>query len=352
VKRASIVLLALVCSGLSAPLFPNGWDNSIMGARATGMASAFAGLADDATAIFYNPGGLAFTRDRGEIIVVAKQYFPEHTYTTPEGERTVSRNPTFLPELFVYRRLGERLAVGLGIYTPYAGGGIEWQAQDVGLHVDGAVAITSFSPTVSYKITDWLAAGLNLNGYYAQSDQSYENPSAGPTEPSAFSSDEEDFKFSYSAGLFVKPGDRWSAGVTYHAPSSMNLNGSAELDTLIFSGTYDSATRFQLPFWTAVGAAWHATEDWTLTAEWDWFDWSRMDSLEKTIYGTPFGDLSEEQFTGFQDSYYLQFGTEYTLSERFTLRGGASYERTAMDPAYLSLTNVDATKYHLFAGRF
>jgi len=350
VKR--ILLAVLIVCGLmvSSPGHGSGWDNSLVGARAGGLGSAFAGLADDATAIFYNPGGLAFTGDKGEIIVVAKQYWPEHTITVFEGDRSVSRNPTFLPEFFAYTRLGERFTLGLGAYTPYAGGGIEWLADEVGVHVDGSIHIIAISPTASYRVNDWLSIGLNLNGYLGRSDQKYENPYAGPTDPSAFSSDEDDFSLAVSSGIFIKPSERWSAGLTWHGPSDMNLTGTADLETLVFSGAFDSSTSFSLPCWTALGGAYHISDRWTLVAEFDYFRWSQMEALDKTIYGTPFGDFTQQELTGFDDGWYLQFGTEYAVSDTWTIRGGASYEKKAVDPDYLSLTNIDVSKRHLFGG--
>jgi len=43
---------------LIGSLYAGGWDNEVMGVRQLGMGSIFAGIADDATAIFYNPAGI------------------------------------------------------------------------------------------------------------------------------------------------------------------------------------------------------------------------------------------------------------------------------------------------------
>ncbi len=343
VKRILLAVLVMCGIVVSTPGFTSGWDNSLIGARAGGMSSAFAGLADDATAIFYNPGGLAFTGDKGEIILVGKQYWPEHNYTPFDGDKTVTKTPTFLPELFAYTRLGDRWTLGLGIYNAYAGGGIEWLAEDVGIHVDGSIYVTSITPTASFQINDWMAIGLNLNG-------SYEDPNAGYTDVSRFSSDEDDFSLAISSGIFIKPSDKWSAGLTWHGPSDMNLTGKTDLETFVFTGTFDSSTRFSLPWWTALGGAYHISPKWKVVAEWDYFDWSSMDKLDKTISNTPFGDVTEEQFTGFDNASYFQFGTEYDISENWTIRGGASYEQGAARAEYLSLTNIDVSKRHLFGG--
>lgn len=37
-----------------------GWNNTLIGCRAIAIGETFAGIADDSSAIFYNPAGLAF----------------------------------------------------------------------------------------------------------------------------------------------------------------------------------------------------------------------------------------------------------------------------------------------------
>lgn len=55
-------ILAAAVVGLlaSAPAFPSGFQVMTQGAKATGMGLAFAGIADDPSAIFYNPAGIGF----------------------------------------------------------------------------------------------------------------------------------------------------------------------------------------------------------------------------------------------------------------------------------------------------
>src|SRR5438105_13378932 len=60
--RVSQLVLALALAGLliTAPALPSGFQIMTQGARATGMGLAFTGIADDPSAIFYNPAGLGF----------------------------------------------------------------------------------------------------------------------------------------------------------------------------------------------------------------------------------------------------------------------------------------------------
>src|SRR5450432_92144 len=56
------VFLGLVVLGFlsSTPALPSGFQVMTQAARPTGMGLAFTGVADDASAIFYNPAGMAF----------------------------------------------------------------------------------------------------------------------------------------------------------------------------------------------------------------------------------------------------------------------------------------------------
>ena len=69
-KRAFIFLsfIFLVFSSLWA----GGWNNTLMGCRAIALGGAFVGVADDPSAIFYNPAGLVFQRNRIKIYRKAK----------------------------------------------------------------------------------------------------------------------------------------------------------------------------------------------------------------------------------------------------------------------------------------
>jgi hypothetical protein len=67
-KQAALLLLGIMlcgalCSGASAATFANDPTALSVGARELGMGRAFIGLADDPSAIFYNPGGLGLQND-------------------------------------------------------------------------------------------------------------------------------------------------------------------------------------------------------------------------------------------------------------------------------------------------
>lgn len=340
--RKKIIFFSLLfCLCLVGEGFSGGWDNSLIGARPGGMAAAFVGLANDATAIFYNPAGLSFAEAAGELLICGKKYFPTHTYINTAGQKGTSENPASLFELFTYVRINPKLTFGIGAYTPYAGGGIRWTEKQVGLDLEGEIGVMAFSPTFSYKISEALAIGFNINGYYIVTHQKY-----GQGQLS-FNAEETDFAMSYSGSIFLKPGQKWSFGLTYHGPSNVKLKGNSELGEL----TANSETKFYLPFSLAIGTAYKLTHSLTFVAEYDFFRWSKLQSLKKFIdFPDPLPDVTYDEKLGFRDSYYLKIGGEYDLLDQVTVQLGCSYDRGAVPKESLSLTNIDVDKINFTGG--
>src|SRR5437867_13382145 len=118
---ACLVLAALV--GFGAEAVGGGFSFNENGAAATGKATAFAGEANDPSAIFYNPAGI--TQLQGtQIMIGASVVKLDSTFrsaTTVESTQLQDQFPA-LPYVYIthqFTRWGERLSIGLGIYTPF-----------------------------------------------------------------------------------------------------------------------------------------------------------------------------------------------------------------------------------------
>ena len=108
-KRRLQVALGLVCSlcVLESAGFAAGLSRPNMnGARAIGLGGAFTAVADDPTAMWYNPGAPAFFGDNvvylgGELVLTGREYTPsadsplgKDGHTQPIKENS---DPTFMP---------------------------------------------------------------------------------------------------------------------------------------------------------------------------------------------------------------------------------------------------------------
>src|SRR6266498_201428 len=101
------------------------------GARATGMGLAFAGVADDPTAIFYNPAGIAwqehFSGEGGFAILSRSKadFTGADPYPGVGSSGTIQQQQFFVPHLFVVAPLTADLNFGLAIDAPF-GLGLRW----------------------------------------------------------------------------------------------------------------------------------------------------------------------------------------------------------------------------------
>ncbi|HNW58229.1 MAG TPA: PorV/PorQ family protein [bacterium] len=164
------------------------------GARAAGMGEAFVGLADDATAVYYNPAGLGFQKGR-ELTLMHTNWLPQlgtdlfyefGAYRMHfENIGTVGINVTYLnlgtqsrtdesgPDpigefssneyaisLTYGTQLSEKWAVGLGArfiqsnLSPFGAGSEQG---------DGRASAFGFDIATLYKISSRFSAGLNLS---------------------------------------------------------------------------------------------------------------------------------------------------------------------------------------------
>jgi long-chain fatty acid transport protein len=80
--KVKLILSVMAVSILCPTLWGGGWNNTLMGARAIAMGAAFAGVADDPSAIYYNPAGLAFQNSRFNLSIDGFYIMPTHEYVS------------------------------------------------------------------------------------------------------------------------------------------------------------------------------------------------------------------------------------------------------------------------------
>ncbi len=153
-----------------------------LSSRAQGMASAFTSIADDSSALFYNPAGIAFqtgTSFQMDNLIVNGQFrfvptAPPPGTVVPDKGFSGSIHTPFIPiaSLYFTHRVNEKLAIGFGGYTPNG------LAANFTNFNDGDPANTKFSgrwagtrakleqywftPTVAYRVTPNLSIGVGV----------------------------------------------------------------------------------------------------------------------------------------------------------------------------------------------
>ena len=160
-KKLLIIIVCLTI--ISSSLFGGGWNNTLIGCRAIAIGGAFAGIADDTSAIFYNPAGLAFQQKNFALSINGFNVWPTHEYSDSMGSNLQSKTAFSVPQFFITFKTNEKLTLGFGAYTPYAGGGVEWNDSSLGLHLKSYMGIISLTPTLAYQVNEKLNVGFGLN---------------------------------------------------------------------------------------------------------------------------------------------------------------------------------------------
>ncbi len=111
------VLKLFICDSALAGAF----DNPVIGLKATGMGFAMAGIADDASAVHYNPAGLPF-QQRGVWHTEVYGYCALTDIQYEANGITDKSDDIFIIPGFFASKTYENWAIGFGMYVPYAGG--------------------------------------------------------------------------------------------------------------------------------------------------------------------------------------------------------------------------------------
>jgi long-chain fatty acid transport protein len=349
-KKSLILLFSVIL--ISANLWAGGWNNTLMGCRAFAIGGAFVAVADDPSAIFHNPAGLVYQQNKLNLSIDGFYISPLHEYVTTDGTRVESRYKSSLPQFFLTFRANRRLTFGFGIYVPYAGGGVDWKGGVLARPFKLTMGIYSLTPTISYKFSEKLSLGFNLNFYGGELDIDMEDIIFG-----SMKSEEKGTAVSAGFGLMFKPSQRVSIGLGVRGPAKMRLEGRTSVtftDPLLgtFQILLDSETSFSLPWDIELGLAYKLTENLLLSTSAQYTMWSALDKVEKVMKNVPsIGDIEESQIMNYEDILILRAGFEYNISGGIILRGGLGYDRCACPEETLDYKgNIDVDKFTLIGG--
>lgn len=160
-------------AAFTAACYGSAFSIAQLGARAAGMGTAFIATADDGSAIYFNPAGIAFQPGRkmqmdSLVVVGLFRYTPT---TVPVGQvvppngYSGSVKPKFIPvaSLYMTQQYNEKITLGFGVFTPFglAANFTNFNDSDPNLtKYPGRFAGTRaqlqsywFQPTIAYKLT-------------------------------------------------------------------------------------------------------------------------------------------------------------------------------------------------------
>ena len=371
-----VIGLSVFCS--LETCLAGGFDNGIIGPRGSAMGTAFAGLADDPTAIFYNPAGVALLdRDRGLSVTVRysttdlKFNYTDGRTTSPGETGGTSTLVGVIPDIFYYQQFKTKIgtfSAGVGLYIPYGGLAGSWDRDVFGIAMDQMMAVTSLTPSFSWAITPKVAIGAGMNVYFTfmRSKLTFDKIPLGsflpdlaevlPYIPLKFREDSYAYGFSlgYNVGILYKPLDWLSLGFTVRSGSKVEIDGPADLilylkDPLTVYLESDMTTEFTLPYLFVWGISLRPIPSLILVGDLQLNPWSTLDEIKVTFERF---NLTQASKTGYEDTVKFMLGLEYTFKKHFSVRAGYMYTpKNVKNPMFLSYQSWD-TDVHNFSFGF
>jgi long-chain fatty acid transport protein len=328
-----LFLIALLAVGLTTGLSANGLNLNGTGAKSDAMGGAFIGLANDFSAAYWNPAGLAQIT-KASFSLYGADILPAGTYVlTPYGIDAKSLSKNYLiPGLGFFTPVGEKFVVGVYLYAP-SGAGSEWNGEDLKALTSGIpflwkskLGIFTISPSVAYKVNEkfMIGATVDINYGMLKMDQ--------PFALGQYSEDLKGWAASGTLGLLVKPSEKFSFGLSYKLPFTAKLKGDVTIPAMAETPypTVDTGTRQATwPMWLGGGIAFKPNAKLTFTADVQYTNWKKMQTIPVTfenegwngLFG-PGGPYDQVYELLWKDTFQYRFGAEYRISNSFALRAG------------------------------
>lgn len=337
-KKSSFLILifAIAASGIA---FANGISLNNIGPRALGMSGAFVAVADDYTAVYWNPAGCAQLKGIS-LGAFVTDLVPMGTYLYDNGTMVVAdaktkTNHYISPNIAGYIQLmSGDLSVGLGAYVP-AGLGAEWDGNELknlsggkAYEWNSKIGVFSITPVISYKLTSNLYFGAALNIYYGMMDMA--RPQAvSQGIYTQYSEESTGLGYGFSAGLLFKPIEMLSVGLSFKTQATVAMEGTAKNPALAAMnlGETDFSRDMSWPMWIGGGVAVRPMKGVTIAADVHYSQWSEAANELPTDYkdwkNIPGMDESKTTLhLEWEDAIQIRVGMEYMLDEKLALRLG------------------------------
>jgi long-chain fatty acid transport protein len=346
-KKITIALLLILL--VTHVSYASGFQINECGARAMGMAGAFVGLANDPSALYFNPAGI--TQLKGTHILAGVAFIaPSVSYRGPSPAITEHNmvDQLFTPiNFYITHQLSDDLFVGLGVNNQY-GLGTKWEENWFARTVayDTEIRTFYFTPVIAYKVSDQLS--VSAGPVFAWGDvrivkYASLTPFAGEAKVSLKG---DGTAWGFTAGLLYKPCDEWQFGLSYRNSTKFKFTGDAVSEgSALFASRLPSGnitSEVTMPMNLSFGAAYFPMKDLTITADFQYVGWSSYDKLAVDFESTSLTDLSTPR--DYNNCYIARLGAEYQLTSDIALRTGIYYDKNPIKDELVDPTLPDADR--------
>lgn len=342
-KLLSLTLMALA----SSTAFAGGYRVSIQGQKQLAMGHTGVAVVNSAETAFFNPAGMAFLDKKFNLSVgasglFAKTRFQENTFNT-----TASSDNFGTPfNVYATYKLTDWLTAGLAVYTPY-GSAVEWDQNWQGAYLVNNIDLQAIfvQPTLSVRVGEHFSVGggpiyamgsvtFNRNLYASNTTfQVNGDPTDLTIEGKGISA------WGYNVGMMFNPTDKIRLGLNYRSEITMEArDGDATFnDVPDFAQTLLTNTTFNadlpLPAEVTAGISIQVTDKWLFAFDYNHTLWSAYKSLDVQFNN---GLPTSVNPRNYKDASTYRFGTQYQANDKFTFRAGYYFDESPVQDGYFA----------------
>ena len=287
------------------------------GARAGGYGTAFVAVADDLTAIYYNPAGLAYQENTQ---VMASLFYIDYPATASEktaanyGSDKYSTNAA-VPFIGFSTKFYYDTVIAAGVYVLGGGGGKLKNTPAVIEKVEGQQSYMVYNISLAKQVTDKFSVGVGFDAIQFQDKLVAKAPLMGVD----IDYNRSAFGFQGDIGLMYKPTEKFSTAFVLRSGSYVDVPNEP------YSSNPSFAKEVCYPLVWEFGFAYDLFDNFTFAAS---------ISENKTSW------TSER----YHDIFQYRVGTEYRATEKLALHLGFFSDPNLIKDEYrntYSLTNLD-----------
>ncbi|MFN2384435.1 MAG: OmpP1/FadL family transporter [Gemmatimonadota bacterium] len=375
-----LALAAVATTGAARPAVAQAWLRWEQNARVLALGGAGAGLADDASAVFFHPAGITHLfgsqAQIGGALAAGSARFNAFGAADAEQEDRAE----FDGALYLTHAVAARVTAGLAVNSPW---GLEasWENPDafVGRFraTESRLGSVLFNPVLAWQLDPaWsVAAGIDVLHATFDLARLEQDPAisafggGGPLALARARLNLDGTGIGWNAAVAYHPSSTLAAGLQYRDEIAVNFNGVAAftivapadlrpfprpghdqtigafLDATFVPQTTRTALVF--PRQAALGATWAPFDRWRVAAELQWVQWSAADGLLLAFADTT---LADTMAFDFHDVWTLRAGVEYRLRPDLLARLGVARRPSPAPARAVTPLLPDADRLSLSTG--
>jgi len=335
-----------------------GFQVNLQGQKQQAMSSVGTGLALDEASVFFNPGAVSHLEKNGLSLGISPT-IAHSTFQSPTNHsqaRSTSPVSTPFTAYGVWGPQESKFKFGLGVYTPF-GSTIQWEDGWSGRYQLTRLQLFSvfIQPTVSYKISDKVGIGAGFVYGIGKIDLRRDIPAADANGDGTARLTGNANGFGFNAGIYLKPTEKLSIGLTYRSQVNMKVNdGKAEfvvpasISSGFPNGSFSSS--LPLPQVISLGVGFKPTEKLLLAADVNFIGWSAYKELAFDYENNTSRLEDTKSERNYKDTYAFRLGGQYSIKENFHVRAGIAYQLTPVRDGYVTPELPDANKMNYSVG--